>query len=107
MNKVVNIRKEKYDVYIGRAGKGQDGRFGNPVIIGKICPECNKIHTSGRATLPCYKKYLWRKLNSDTDFKAQVKALNGKTLGCFCKPKPCHGDVLAKAIEWLNQAIIV
>lgn len=28
--RVVNIRKEAYDVYIGRAGKGQDGYFGNP-----------------------------------------------------------------------------
>ncbi len=28
--RVVNIRKKAYDVYIGRAGKGQDGYFGNP-----------------------------------------------------------------------------
>ena len=27
---VVNLFKNKYDVYIGRAGKGQDGYFGNP-----------------------------------------------------------------------------
>jgi hypothetical protein len=26
--------------------------------------------------------------------------LEGKTLGCFCKPKPCHGDVL---LELLSQ----
>ena len=22
---------------------------------------------------------------------------------CWCKPKPCHGDILAKAIEWLAK----
>lgn len=30
MTKVVNIRKDDNDVYIGRAGKGQEGYFGNP-----------------------------------------------------------------------------
>lgn len=28
--KVVNIYKDKFDVYIGRPGKGNDGYFGNP-----------------------------------------------------------------------------
>lgn len=31
---VVNINKESFDVYIGRAGRGQDGYFGNPFRIG-------------------------------------------------------------------------
>lgn len=26
--------------------------------------------------------------------------LKGKTLGCWCKPYPCHGDVL---VELLNE----
>ena len=26
--------------------------------------------------------------------------LKGKTLGCFCKPKSCHGDVL---VELANE----
>jgi hypothetical protein len=24
--------------------------------------------------------------------------LDGKVLGCFCKPEPCHGDVLLELI---------
>ena len=28
--------------------------------------------------------------------------LKGKTLGCFCKPQPCHGDILIKLIEKLK-----
>ena len=31
--RVVNIKEEKYDVYIGRAGRGQDGYFGNPFVL--------------------------------------------------------------------------
>lgn len=30
----------------------------------------------------------------------ELRALDGKTLGCFCAPKACHGDVLAQAVAW-------
>jgi hypothetical protein len=29
----------------------------------------------------------------------RLKELEGKALGCWCKPKSCHGDVLIKLIE--------
>jgi len=32
--------------------------------------------------------------------KSEVFKLKGKRLGCFCKPKACHGDVLA---DFLNS----
>ena len=25
--------------------------------------------------------------------------LDGKILGCWCKPKPCHGDVIAELVN--------
>lgn len=31
--------------------------------------------------------------------KDQVYKLNGKRLGCFCKPSSCHGDVLANYLN--------
>jgi hypothetical protein len=31
--------------------------------------------------------------------EAARKELRGKVLGCFCKPKACHGDVLARIAE--------
>jgi hypothetical protein len=47
-----------------------------------------------------------RKYKYDFDFekfpnkeKSEVYKLSGKRLGCFCKPKACHGDVLA---DFLN-----
>ena len=30
---------------------------------------------------------------------ANIHELKGKTLGCFCKPDPCHGDVLARLAD--------
>jgi hypothetical protein len=97
--RVVNLRREAYDVYIGRAGRGSDGTFGNPCAIGRTCPECGAIHQDGGSTLPCYETYLVRRLASDPAFKAKVLALKGKTLGCFCRPSPCHGDVLARLLD--------
>jgi hypothetical protein len=36
----------------------------------------------------------------DRQFFTRVLDLYGKRLGCFCKPKPCHGDVI---VEWLEN----
>lgn len=55
-----------------------------------------------------YREYLWREIQSSPAFAERVKALHKKTLVCWCKGKhgnddqPCHGDTLARAIEWLN-----
>ena len=33
------------------------------------------------------------------DLLAQLHTLKGKRLACWCKPKACHGDVLAKLAD--------
>jgi hypothetical protein len=95
----VNLRVAQYDVYIGRAGRGLDGTFGNPVAIGRPCPECGATHTEGGSTLACYERYLVRRIASDPAFKNRVLMLRGKRLGCFCAPRPCHGQVLAAWVD--------
>lgn len=90
--KVVNLYKEKYDVYIGRSGKGMDGYFGNPIKL-------NKNDERG-STLEKYKEYFFNRLENDNEFKQKIHELKDKTLGCFCKPKPCHGDII---VEYLNN----
>ena len=32
-----------------------------------------------------------------------VVKLKGKTLGCFCKPYPCHGDIIAEYLNLLTN----
>jgi hypothetical protein len=91
---VVNIYKSTYDVYVGRPGKGLDGRFGNPVRAGRPCPVCDAVHPSPVSTLPCYEVYLRERVKCDPEFRSDVASLHGKVLGCFCKPRPCHGDIL-------------
>ena len=81
--KVVNKYKDKYDVYIGRGSK-----WGNPYPI---------TATQDRETVIAkYREYILSK----PELLRDLHELKGKTLGCFCKPKPCHGDVL---VELLNQ----
>ena len=92
--KIVNIKNENYDVYIGRAGRGQSGYFGNPFKL-------SSNETRG-ATIERYKSYFYQKLESDPQFREQIHALKDKTLGCFCKPYPCHGDVICEYLNGLN-----
>ena len=89
---VVNIYKEQFDAYIGRAGRGEDGYFGNPFRME------NRI--SREQAVKSFQKYFTERIEKDSEFKRRVLALKGKRLGCFCKPKACHGDVIA---DWLNK----
>ena len=97
--RVVNLKKEACDVYIGRPGRGEDGYFGNPIRRFVKCPVCGEVHRDAGATLDCYKQYFWDRINRDPEFRRRVEALEGKRLGCFCKPNPCHGDVIAAWFE--------
>lgn len=93
---VVNKYKEKFDVYIGRGSK-----WGNPFSVnsGK-----SKYDVSSCKDLDeCLEKYsdhLWEMIKDGRVVKEELRSLQGKRLGCFCKPKPCHGDIIVKAVEW-------
>jgi Domain of unknown function (DUF4326) len=89
---VVNIYKEQFDAYIGRAGQGEDGYFGNPFRM------ANEI--SREDTVEKFQRYFTARIEKDVEFRRRVLALKGKRLGCFCKPQACHGDVIA---DWLNK----
>ncbi len=41
-------------------------------------------------------------LLTQPDLLADIEELRGRALGCYCAPKPCHGDVL---VELLNGTI--
>lgn len=84
---VVNLFKDKYDVYIGRQGKGHDGYWGNPF-------KKNAGDDPG-STLGSYYVYFHDRVINDVDFRKRIVSLKGKRLGCFCKPNPCHGDIIS------------
>jgi len=92
ITKVVNLYKEPYDIYIGRGSK-----WGNPFTTNKDKETlASEIVETSEEAISKYKEYV---LNTP-DLMQSLDELEGKRLGCFCKPKPCHGDVL---LELLSQ----
>ena len=80
---VVNISEEEYDVYIGRGSK-----WGNKYHIGADGTREEVIE-----------KYKIDKLNDPYFMMEVVRQLQGKILGCHCKPLSCHGDILVEIAE--------
>lgn len=89
MCKVVNKYKEPYDVYIGRGSM-----WGNPFRME------DKSALERLRVIEEYRKYLVQQIKNGGVTIEQLKQLNGKTLGCYCKPKDCHGDVIVRAVSW-------
>ena len=87
--KVVNLRKEPYDVFIGRPSK-----WGNPFIIGR--------DGSREEVIQEYENWLNKKVLYNIEpptIEEMVKELKGKILGCYCKPRACHGDIIVNPSE--------
>jgi hypothetical protein len=85
-----------FDVYIGRGSK-----WGNPFSHLEGTKALYRV-ASREEAIAEYRKWLWLKMScGDPGYTLQdVAALHGKTLGCFCAPLPCHGDVLMAAAAW-------
>lgn len=83
---VVNLKREPYDVYIGRGSM-----WGNPF---KMAAEADR-----ERVIQAYKKYLKEAILRGEISVLDLKALKGKRLGCYCKPKACHGDILAEIVN--------
>lgn len=50
-------------------------------------------------SLQLYKEYL---MNSQT-LMNKLPELDGKNLGCWCKPNRCHGDVIKEILEQIKK----
>ena len=84
--RVVHMKREPYDVRIDR-----QTHWGNPFVIGK---DGNREQVIAK-----YRAWIMEPDNAHMIEYAK-KQLRGKVLGCWCAPKPCHGDVL---LEIANQ----
>lgn len=81
MTTVVHLRLP-HDIYIGRPSK-----WGNPFVIGR----------DGTREKVIQRYEAW--LLAQPHLLASLTELKDKTLGCWCSPKACHGDVLAKLAD--------
>ena len=101
-NNLQDLCQNPNNVYIGRRGvvfintNGEKSRYPK-----SDSPFCNPFKIDFRHTrsdvLASYRTYILEKIQSR---EVDLEELRGKTLGCWCKPEDCHGDIL---IELLNQ----
>ncbi len=98
MTQVVRLKRsggqivQGCDVYIGRA-MNMGGwnltasKWANPFPITSDCPR-----------LVVLQKYeTW--IKSKPELLVALDELDGKVLGCWCKPQACHGDILIRLLE--------
>ena len=93
-NSKKNNLHQDCDVYIGRAVRNVHwnlpasewgNKFGEGTSPKEVQEACVK-----------YEKYL---REERPDLMRRLGELDGKVLGCWCKPGPCHGDVLVKLVR--------
>lgn len=82
--KVVHCKVEKFDVYIGRPSV-----WGNPFSHKQGTLAKFQVKSREEA-VAAYRTWIL----TQPQLMARLHELKGKTLGCWCKPASCHGDVL-------------
>lgn len=93
---VVNKKYSHFDVYIGRGSK-----WGNPFThIPTGGTKATYLVGSRAEAIEAYKEWITK--GNGKHLLNDLHELKGKTLGCFCKPQACHGDVLVELIQQLN-----
>lgn len=93
MVRVVHRKKEAYDVLIDRSTK-----WGNPFTHLQISETKAQFQVKTREeAIESYRK--WITEGEGQYLLKDLHELKDKTLGCWCRPKSCHGDVLAELVE--------
>jgi hypothetical protein len=88
----VHCKRDAYDVYIGRPSK-----WGNPFSHKDGTLAKFRVASVDEA-ISSYEEWI----HTQPDLLADLHELRGKVLGCWCAPNACHGDVLvrmANAVE--------
>ena len=99
ITRVVSLRKKRdgsWDTCDVRIDRGTD--WGNPFSHLPVSAAKYRVATREEA-IEKYREYI----KSRPDLLARLGELEGKTLGCWCKPKSCHGDILVELINERRQ----
>lgn len=95
---------DENNVYIGRRGivfvdgvryPPRDSTWANPYKVNK-----NNLREDVVAK---YRRYILDRLATENGLLDELLKLQTKTLGCWCKPERCHGDVLVDIVEYYNK----
>jgi hypothetical protein len=93
--KVVHIKKDKYDVYIGRGSP-----FGNPYTHLPLQNTQAQVQVKSREdAIKKYNEYFYKRIETDPEFLDDILRLKDKVLGCYCAPNDCHGHIISKFLD--------
>jgi len=112
-NNLKEWMEDKNNIYVGRRGVvfvtdgennkfrwlPRDSPFANPFTIDKK----KNPEEERKRVIDAYKIYLNELLIKKPELKELLKTYKGKTLGCWCKPEPCHADILIEKIDSLEK----
>ena len=88
---LVNLRSgASYDIYIGLGSP-----WGNRFLGDAPRPKAIQLYETRL-----------RHLLNDPAWRVELKGLSGKVLGCHCAPLDCHGDVIIKLFNELQDGKI-
>lgn len=94
---IKNLRDVNGVVPVGAVRIDRKSRWGNP------------FHMEGEHTrdlvIEQYRRWLWDQIREGKIDIFDLAKLEGKDLYCWCAPKRCHGEVLAKAAQWAATEI--
>lgn len=97
-HKLVNIwTTGKYNIYIGRTNS--DFHWGNPFVIGPDCTRKESVEKFDKWFMDI--DYQWIEPKRRKWMQDNLYILKYKTLGCFCYPLLCHGNILIREIKKL------
>lgn len=105
---VVHCLKSPYQVYIGR---GKDPFTDEPgVLSNRYTHRASKFEDviyvdTAEEAVACFKAELWERIQKGELSLERLASLAGMTLGCWCAPSCCHGDVLAGASIWAVEEL--
>lgn len=104
---LVDWLQDKSHIYIGRdmsfyVGGAYKSKWANPFKVKKVGAKSNKVKNQCQTleeSLRLYEEYI----RNTPELMAALPELQNKTLGCWCKPASCHGDILIKLLKELDD----
>lgn len=94
---VVNVHHQQYDIYCGRARRGDKSPLGNPF----------RVDGSRHDAIENYRHWLWNMIKRrNPEVRLALLQIykhahehGSVRLGCWCAPKACHADVIVNALH--------
>lgn len=92
----IRYRKHLLETYFG---EWTLNRQWSPTRRLAVLQDAEARMAKGGDPLKDFSWYLELRTQYDGEYRGATLALKGKRLACYCKPGPCHGDVLASWVD--------